>query len=79
MINYYGKLLFVLAIRKFFMFINENLKETVFNYCAKWSSVDDQEIDCSIISMGAMSHQIKAFSRRNGFHKKECTWGGGKY
>ena len=38
------------------MFINKNLKETIFNYCAQWSGVDDQEIDCSIISMGAMSH-----------------------
>ena len=36
------------------MLINKNLKETVFNYCAQWSGVDDQETDCSIISMGAM-------------------------
>ena len=33
-----------------------NLKETVFKYCAQWAGVDDQEIDCSIISMGAMPH-----------------------
>ena len=37
------------------MLINENLKDTVFNYCTQWLGVDDQEIDCSIISMGAMS------------------------
>ena len=47
------------------MFINENLKETVFNYCVQWSSVNDEEIDC----------YIKASSRRNGFDKKECTGG----
>ena len=59
MIIYYGKLLFVLVVRKlrrFFIFINENLKEIIFNYCAQWSGVDDQEIDYSIISVGAMSH-----------------------
>ena len=38
------------------MFINENFKEAVFNYCVQWSDVDGQEIDCSIVSMGAMSH-----------------------
>ena len=38
------------------MFINENLKETVFNYNVQWSDLDDKEIDCSIVSMGAMSH-----------------------
>ena len=53
MIISYGKLLFVLIVRKFFMFVNENLKETVFNYCAQWSGVDDPEIDCFIIPMGA--------------------------
>ena len=37
------------------MFINESLKETVFNYCAQSSGVDDQKIDYTIISMGAMS------------------------
>ena len=40
------------------MFINKNLKETVFNYCAQWSGVDDQKIDDSIISIGTMSHTI---------------------
>ena len=49
------QLLFVLVVRKIFMLLNEDLKETVFNYCAQWSGVDDQEIDCFIISMGAMS------------------------
>ena len=39
-----------------FMFINKNLKKTAFNYCAQWSGVDDQETDCSIISMSAISH-----------------------
>ena len=39
-----------------FMFINKNLKETAFNYCAQWSGVDDQKIDCSIISIGAIYH-----------------------
>ena len=38
-----------------FMFINKNLKETAFNYCTQWADVDDQKIDCSIISIGAMS------------------------
>ena len=38
------------------MFINENLKETAFNYCAQWSVVDDRKIDFYIISMGVMSH-----------------------
>ena len=38
------------------MFINENIKETFFSYCAQWSGVDNQEIDCSIISMGTMFH-----------------------
>ena len=41
-----------------FMFINNNLKENAFNYCAQWSDVDDQKIDCSIIPIGAMSHTI---------------------
>ena len=50
-----------------FMFINKNLKETAFNYCAQWSGVDDQKIDCSIISIGAIYH-IMASTRRNGFH-----------
>ena len=40
----------------FFMFTTN--KETAFNYCAQWSGVDDQIIDCSIISMGDMSHNI---------------------
>ena len=66
---------FVLVVRKFFMLINGNLKETVFNYCARWSGVDDQETDCSIISMGAMSHIKKASTTRNGFYKKQCTGG----
>ena len=48
--------LFVLTLSKFFTFINRNLKKTAFNYCAQLSGVDDQEIDCSIISMDAMSH-----------------------
>ena len=38
------------------MLVNKNLKETVFNYCAQWSGVDDQQTDCSIISMSAMPH-----------------------
>ena len=42
-----------------FMFINKNLKETAFNYCAQWSRVDDQKTDCPIISIGAMSHTIQ--------------------
>ena len=33
-------------------------EETPFNYCAQWSGVDNQKIDFSIISMGAMSHTI---------------------
>ena len=37
------------------MFINKNQKETAFNYCAQWSGVDDQEIDGSIILMGAIN------------------------
>ena len=40
------------------MFINKILKETAFNYCAKWLGEDDQKIDFSIISMGVMSHTI---------------------
>ena len=40
------------------MFINKNLKQTAFNYCAQWSGLDDQKIDCFIISIGAMSHTI---------------------
>ena len=42
-----------------FMFLNKNLKETAFNYCAQRSGVDDQKIDCSVISIGAMSHTIQ--------------------
>ena len=42
----------------FFIFINKNLKVAAFNYCAQWSGIDDQKIDRSIISMGAMSHTI---------------------
>ena len=58
MIIQYGKFInYYFALeRKFFMFINGNLKETVFNHCAQWSGVDDQEADSSIISMGAISH-----------------------
>ena len=46
----------IFVVRKFFMLINENVKEIVFNYCAQWLGEDHQEIDCSVISMGAMSH-----------------------
>ena len=42
----------------FSMFINKNLNEAAFNYCAQWSGVDDQKIDFSIISMGVVSHTI---------------------
>ena len=42
----------------FLMFINKNLRETAFNYCAQWSGVDDQKIDCSITSIGSTSHTI---------------------
>ena len=59
----------------FFMLINKNLKETAFNYCAQESSVDDHEIDCSIISISAVLHHIMISTRRNGFHKKKCTGG----
>ena len=65
MIIQYEKLLFVLVVRKlrrFFISINENLKKTAFNYCAQWSGVEDQEIDCSIVSMGAMSHTKQRLS-----------------
>ena len=41
-----------------FMFINRDLRDTAFNYSAKWSGVDDQMISFSIISMGVMSHTI---------------------
>ena len=47
-------------------------KKNIFNYCVHRSSVDYQKIDCSIISMGAMSYTIKwlllkrmAFTKRN--------------
>ena len=40
------------------MFINKNLKETAYHYCNRWSGVDDQKIDFSIISMGFISHTI---------------------
>ena len=40
------------------MFINKNLKETAFNYCAEWSGVDDQKIGFSVISIGVMSRTI---------------------
>ena len=49
--NYY-----LYLFSSFFMFVTN--KETAFNYCTQWSGVDDQIIDCSIISMGAMSHNI---------------------
>ena len=42
-----------------FMFINQIFEEIAFNYCAQWSGVDDQKIDCSITSIEAMSHTIK--------------------
>ena len=41
-----------------FMFINKNLQETAFNYCAQWSGLDDQKIDCSTVSIDTMSHTI---------------------
>ena len=41
-----------------FMFVNKILKEIAFNYSVQWSSVDDQKIDCAIISIGATSHTI---------------------
>ena len=59
----------------FFLFINKYLKETAFDYYAHWSGADDQKIDFSIISIGAVSTPIMASTRRNGFHKKECTEG----
>ena len=58
------------------MLVNENLKEIVFNYYAQWSGVDDQEIDLFYYFNGRpVSQQIKASTRRNGFHKKECSVG----
>ena len=48
----------IIVVGKCFMLTNKNLKETAFNYCPQWSGVDNQEIDCSIISMGAMSYVI---------------------
>ena len=52
-----------------FMFISKNLKETAFNYYAQWSGVDDQKIDCSIISICTIvSNHIMASTRRNDFH-----------
>ena len=50
------------------MFVNKNLREAVFNYYAQWSGVGDQKIDCSIISMGAMSNTKNRLPL--GFHKK---------
>ena len=64
------------------MLINENLKETVFNYCAQWSGADDQETDFSIIAICAMSHTKQrfplegmAFTKRN-IHPQQRTCGG---
>ena len=57
----------------FFMFINKNLRETAFNYCAQWSGISDQKIDFYYLNGRHLSHYIKASTRRNGFHKKECT------
>ena len=39
----------------------QKVKEVVFNYCVQRPSVDDQEIDSSIISLGAMSYIILWF------------------
>ena len=55
------------------MYINKNLKGTVFNYCTQWSGVHDHEIDGSIISMGAIKK--KAPTKINDSHKEECTGG----
>ena len=53
------------------MFMNKNLKETAFNYCAQ-SGVDGQKTNFFIISMGVMFHTIKrlppegmAFTKKN--------------
>ena len=44
------------CFKQIFQVHSKNLKETVFNNSALWSGADDQEIDCSFISMSAMSH-----------------------
>ena len=50
----------------------QKVKETVFNYCVQLSSVHDQKIDFSIISMFPMSY-IMDSTKRKDFHEKECT------
>ena len=57
------------------MFINKNLKETAFNYCPQWSGVDDQKIDCYIISVGPMSHTIQWLPlERMASTKRNAQW-----
>ena len=58
MIILYSEFIMYTCCALFFMFINKNLRKTVFNYCAQWSGVDDQNIEFSIISMGVMSGTI---------------------
>ena len=36
----------------FFMFINKNLKETAFNYCAQWSGLLFQLASCLTLYKG---------------------------
>ena len=40
-----------------FIFINKILRKP--HLITLWSGVEDQKIDCSIISIGAMSHTIQ--------------------
>ena len=37
---------------------NQEVKETLLNYCVQWSRLDDQRINCFIISISAMSFII---------------------
>ena len=44
----------------------QKFMETVINYNIKWARVDNQKIDCSIISIGAMSYtKVMASTKRD--------------
>ena len=47
------------------MFINKNLRETAFNYCAQWSGISDQKIDFLLFKW------TSSLTLYKGFHQKE--------
>ena len=52
----------------------QKVREIVINYNIKWSRIDNQKVDCSIISMGVMSStKVMASTKSNA--QTSTNWG----